>query len=114
MVRPAGRTQEKIMNLKQQRINVELGEKESEGIYSNLALISHSPSEFIIDFARVMPGVQKTKVYARIVMTPAHAKMLLSALEQNIKKYEGQFGAIKIFGKEEREKGIGFQAPKGE
>jgi len=114
MVRPTGRTQEKIMNLKQQRINVELGEKESEGIYSNLALISHSPSEFIIDFARVMPGVQKTKVYARIVMTPAHAKMLLSALEQNIKKYEGQFGAIKIFGKEEREKGIGFQAPKGE
>ena len=114
MLRPTGRTQEKIMNLKQQRINVELGEKESEGIYSNLALISHSPSEFIIDFARVMPGVQKTKVYARIVMTPAHAKMLLSALEQNIKKYEGQFGAIKIFGKEEREKGIGFQAPKGE
>ncbi|MFQ6003118.1 MAG: DUF3467 domain-containing protein [Candidatus Zixiibacteriota bacterium] len=104
------------MDLKQQqrRINVELGEKESEGIYSNLALISHSPSEFIIDFARVMPGVQKTKVYARIVMTPAHAKMLLSALEGNIKKYEGQFGAIKIFGKEEKEKGIGFQAQKAE
>jgi hypothetical protein len=102
------------MNLKQQRINVELGEKESEGIYSNLALISHSPSEFIIDFARVMPGIQKTKVYARIVMTPAHAKMLLSALDENIKKFEGQFGTIKIFGKEEKEKGIGFQAPKAE
>ncbi|KPK76694.1 MAG: hypothetical protein AMJ89_03705 [candidate division Zixibacteria bacterium SM23_73] len=104
------------MDLKQQqrRINVELGEKESEGIYSNLALISHSPSEFIIDFARVMPGVQKTKVYARIVMTPAHARMLLSALEENIKKFEGQFGPIKIFGKEEKEKGIGFQAQKGE
>jgi len=104
------------MDLKQQqrRINVELGEKESEGIYSNLALISHSPSEFIIDFARVMPGVQKTKVYARVVMTPAHAKMLLSALEENIKKFEGQFGAIKIFGKGEKEKGIGFQAQKGE
>jgi hypothetical protein len=104
------------MDLKQQqrRINVELGEKESEGIYSNLALISHSPSEFIIDFARVMPGVQKTKVYARIVMTPAHAKMLLSALEENIKKFEGQFGVIKVFGKEEKEKGIGFQAQKEE
>ena len=104
------------MDLKQQqrRINVELGEKESEGIYSNLALISHSPSEFIIDFARVMPGVQKTKVYARVVMTPAHAKMLLSALEENIKKFEGQFGAIKIFGKGEKEKGIGFQAQKEE
>jgi hypothetical protein len=104
------------MDIKQQqrRINVELGEKESEGIYSNLALISHSPSEFIIDFARVMPGVQKTKVYARVVMTPAHAKMLLSALEENIKKFEGQFGPIKIFGKEEKEKGIGFQAQKEE
>jgi len=102
------------MELKQQRIDVELGEKESEGIYSNLALISHSPSEFIIDFARVMPGVQKAKVYARVVMTPSHAKMLLSALEENIKKFEGQFGPIKIFGKEEREKGIGFQAQKGE
>jgi hypothetical protein len=105
---------EKVMDLKQQRINVELGEKESEGIYSNLALISHSPSEFIVDFARVMPGVQKTRVYARIVMTPAHARMLLSALEENIKKFEGQFGAIKIFGKEEKDKGIGFQAQKGE
>jgi hypothetical protein len=107
-------SKEKIMDLKQQRINVELGEKESEGIYSNLALIAHSPSEFIIDFARVMPGVQKTRVYARIVMTPAHARMLLSALEENIKRYEGQFGAIKIFGKEEKEKGIGFQSQKDE
>jgi hypothetical protein len=77
------------MDPKQQRLNVELGEKESEGIYSNLALISHSPSEFIIDFARVMPGVQKTRVYARIVMTPAHAKMLFDALGANIKKFEG-------------------------
>lgn len=101
------------MDLKQQRLNVELGEKESEGIYSNLALITHSPSEFIVDFARVMPGVQKTRVYARIVMTPAHARMLLSALEENIKKFEEQFGVIKIFGKEEKEKGIGFQAQKG-
>jgi hypothetical protein len=102
------------MDEKQHRINVELGEKESEGIYSNLALISHSPSEFIIDFARVMPGVQKTRVYARIVMTPAHAKMLHDALGENIKKFEGQFGAIKIFGMGEKEKGIGFQAQKRE
>jgi len=90
-----------------QQIKIELGEKESEGIYSNLALIAHSPSEFIIDFARVLPGTNKSKVYARIVMTPQHAKMLLSALEENIKKYENQFGAIKIFGKDEKE--IGFQ-----
>jgi hypothetical protein len=103
---------EKTMDPKQQRLNVELGDKESEGIYSNLALISHSPSEFIIDFARVMPGVQKTKVYARVVMTPAHAKMLFDALGANLKKFEGQFGAIKVFGKGEKEKGIGFQAQK--
>jgi hypothetical protein len=61
-----------------------------------------------------MPGVQKTRVYARIVMTPAHAKMLHDALGENIKKFEGQFGAIKIFGIDEKEKGIGFQAQKRE
>lgn len=93
-----------------QQINVEIGEKESEGIYSNLALIAHSPSEFIIDFARVLPGVNKTKVYARIVMTPQHAKMLLNALEENLKKYENQFGAIKIQGQPGKE--IGFQTTK--
>lgn len=91
----------------QQQINVELTEKESEGIYSNLALITHSPSEVIIDFCRVMPGVPKTKVYARIIMTPSHAKMLLNALDDNIKKFEAQFGQIKTYGKED--KGIGFQ-----
>jgi hypothetical protein len=105
---------EEIVEVKPHKLNVELGEKESEGIYSNLALISHSPSEFIVDFARVMPGVQKTKVYARIVMTPSHAKMLYDALGANIKKFEGQFGNIKVFGKEEKDKGIGFQSQKDE
>ena len=98
------------MQIKGKQLNVELGEKESEGIYSNLALITHSPQEMIIDFARIMPGVQKTKVYARIVMTPAHAKMLLKALDDNIKKFEEQFGPIKIMGKDD--KGIGFQFKK--
>jgi hypothetical protein len=98
------------VNQKQQQINIEIGEKESEGIYSNLALIVHSPQEIIIDFARVMPGVQKSKVYARIVMTPAHAKMLHKALEDNLKKFESQFGQIKLPGGEE--KNIGFQMPK--
>ena len=59
---------------------VELGERESEGIYANLALIQHSPSEFIIDFARILPGVPKAKVHARIVMTPYHTKLLSRAL----------------------------------
>jgi hypothetical protein len=89
------------------QISLELGEKESEGIYSNLALIAHSPSEFFIDFARIMPGVKKTKVYARIVMTPQNARMLLNALEQNIKKFEERFGKIKVQGRQEGE--IGFQ-----
>ena len=76
------------------QINVELGEKESEGIYSNLALISHSGAEFVIDFTRVLPGVPKTKVYARIIMTPQHTKSLLNALQENIKQFEKQFGDI--------------------
>jgi hypothetical protein len=94
---------------KQPSINVELGEKESEGIYSNLALISHSPSEFVLDFARVLPGSRKAKVYARVVMTPQHVKLLLKALEENIKRYEGQFGEIKVFEKDKKE--IGFNVP---
>ncbi len=85
--------------MQEKKLDVELGEKESEGIYSNLALIAHSPSEFIIDFARVLPGAKKARVYSRIVMTPQHAKLLLSALEENIKKFEGKFGEIKIVGK---------------
>lgn len=90
-------------------LNVELGEKEAEGTYSNLAFITHSPSEFVIDFARILPGVQRAKVYSRVVMTPQHARLLLTALEENIKKYENQFGKIKVFGQDE--KGIGFQMP---
>lgn len=98
------------MDQKQKQLNIEIGEKESEGIYSNLALIVHSPQEIIIDFARVMPGLQKSRVYARIIMTPAHAKMLHKALEENIKKFESQFGQIKLQGVEE--KNIGFQMPR--
>lgn len=90
-----------------QQINVELGEKEAEGIYSNLAMITHSPAEFVIDFTRMLPGVPKTKVYARIIMTPQHAKSLLRALTDNIEKYEKQFGEIKLLG--EKNKSFGFQ-----
>ena len=79
----------------QQQINIELGEKEAEGIYSNLAIITHSPAEFIIDFTRIVPGVPKAKVHARIITTPQHAKMLLKALKENIDKFEAKFGEIK-------------------
>jgi hypothetical protein len=89
-------------------INVEIGEKESEGIYSNFVLIAHSASEFIIDFARLLPGQPKAKVFSRIVMTPQHARLLLSALEENTKKYEERFGPIKVVGKEDLQKPVGF------
>ncbi|MBN2088184.1 DUF3467 domain-containing protein [candidate division KSB1 bacterium] len=92
-----------------QQINVELGEKESEGIYSNLAVITHSNAEFIIDFTRVMPNVPKAKVYARIIMTPQHAKALLKALEENIGKFEKQFGEIKLF-VDQKASEIGFKS----
>jgi len=78
----------------QQQLNIELPEDLSEGIYSNLAIISHSPQEFVIDFIRVMPGVPKAKVKSRIVVTPEHAKRLMKALADNVKKYEQQFGVI--------------------
>ncbi len=90
---------------------VEIKEEEGLGIYSNLVMITHSPSEFILDFARHLPGLPSAKVMARIVMTPQHAKMLLKALEQNIKKYEERFGEIKLFGMEEKK--IGFAGPEG-
>ena len=95
---------------KRDRINIELGEKEAEGIYSNLAMISHTQSEVIIDFARVLPGLPKGKVYARIVMTPQHAKMLENALADNLKKFEDRYGKIRI--PTEGEKNIGFQITK--
>jgi len=80
----------------QQQINIELGEKEAEGIYSNLAIITHSPAEFVIDFTRVLPGVPKARVHARIIMTPQHTKMLMNALRDNVEKYEKKFGEINI------------------
>lgn len=77
------------------QINIELPEEIAEGIYSNLAMIAHSNSEFVIDFIRLMPGVPKAKVKSRIVITPEHAKRLLGALKDNIEKYEQNFGPIK-------------------
>ncbi len=94
-----------------QQINIELPPEQAEGIYSNLALITHSPAEFVIDFTRILPGVPKTRVYARIVMTPQHAKGLLGALEENIKKYESQYGEIKLHGTPGVNKPFGFQPP---
>jgi len=87
--------EEKEVKKNPSQINIELSEEIAEGVYSNLAMIAHSNSEFVIDFIRLMPGVPKAKVKSRIVITPEHAKRLLAALEENIRKYEDTFGAIK-------------------
>lgn len=78
-----------------QQLNIELTEEIAEGIYSNLAVITHSQSEFVIDFIKVMPGVPKARVKSRIVLTPQHAKRLLLALNDNIQKFEQVNGKIK-------------------
>jgi len=76
------------------QINIELSEEIAEGIYSNLAIIAHSHSEFVVDFVKMLPNVPKAKVKSRIILTPTHAKRLLKALADNVKKYEQQFGVI--------------------
>jgi predicted transcriptional regulator len=78
------------------QINIELNEEIAEGIYSNLAMITHSNSEFIIDFIKMMPGVPKAKVKSRIILTPQHAKRLFKALKDNIAKFESMHGTIDI------------------
>lgn len=78
------------------QLNIELSEEMAEGTYSNLAIITHSNAEFVIDFIRVMPGVPKAKVKSRIVLTPQHAKRLMLALNDNIHKFEEQLGVIDI------------------
>jgi hypothetical protein len=80
------------------QINIELSEEIAEGVYANLAMIAHSNSEFVLDFIRLMPGVPKAKVKARVILTPEHALRLLQALEDNIRKYEDSFGEIKQTG----------------
>lgn len=78
------------------QLQIELKEEVAQGIYANLAIIAHSSSEFILDFVRVMPGMPKANVQARIVLAPEHAKRLQRALEDNIAKYEHMFGTISL------------------
>ena len=79
----------------QNQINIELSDEIAQGTYSNLAIISHSNSEFVIDFIRVVPGTPKAKVKSRIILTPEHAKRLMVALQDNVNKFETHFGKIK-------------------
>ncbi len=76
------------------QMEIELKEDEATGTYSNLVMITHSPSEFILDFIAVMPGVPKAKVVKRMILTPDHAKRLAGALNDNVKKFEDEHGPI--------------------
>jgi hypothetical protein len=87
--------EEQNPNPHQSQINIELTEEIAEGIYSNLAIITHSNSEFVIDFIKLMPGLPKAKVKSRIVLTPQHAKRLMKAMKDNITKFEQVHGPIK-------------------
>ncbi|MGV9011209.1 MAG: DUF3467 domain-containing protein [Flavobacteriales bacterium] len=77
------------------QLNIEISEEVADGIYSNLAIITHSNSEFVLDFVRVMPGVPKAKVKARLLLTPQHAKRLMRALADNVQKFEAVHGGIR-------------------
>ncbi len=81
----------------QNQINIELDEAIAQGIYSNLAIINHSVSEFVVDFVSVMPGAPKSKVKSRIILTPQHAKRLVKALNENVKRFEKAHGEIKDY-----------------
>lgn len=84
------------MEQNENQLNIELSEEIAEGIYSNLAIITHSNSEFVLDFIRIMPGVPKARVKSRIILTPEHAKRLLTALHDNVEKFEAVNGRIKL------------------
>ncbi|MGL2988318.1 DUF3467 domain-containing protein [Flavobacterium sp. RSSA_27] len=83
------------MKEQQEQINIELDESIAEGVYSNLAIINHSSSEFVLDFVSIMPGLPKAKVKSRIVLTPQHAKRLIKALSDNVHRFELAHGEIK-------------------
>ena len=98
----------------QQQLNIELNEDIAQGTYSNLAIITHSPSEFVIDFVRVMPGIPKASVKSRIILTPEHAKRLMMALQENILKFESLHGPIRIQGGQGNVMPMSFSGPTGQ
>ncbi|MBR5864454.1 MAG: DUF3467 domain-containing protein [Alistipes sp.] len=85
-----------MTDLKTHGIDIDLSEEIAQGNYANLAIISHSTSEFVIDFATILPGLSKAKVKSRVILTPEHAKRLLYSLQENITRYESNIGKIEI------------------
>ncbi|MCC6601364.1 MAG: DUF3467 domain-containing protein [Crocinitomicaceae bacterium] len=101
-------------NTNPNQLNIELNEEVAQGVYSNLAVITHSPAEFVVDFIRVMPGVPKAKVQSRIILTPQHAKRLMRALIENVGKYENQHGKIQETGGHDQALPMNFGGPQGQ
>lgn len=97
---------------KEGQMNVELSEEIAEGIYSNLAIINHSASEFVLDFIKIMPGIPKARVKSRIVLTPQHAKRFLRALQDNVARFESQHGEIQDV--EQPQVPLNFGGPTGQ
>jgi hypothetical protein len=81
-----------------QELKIEIGEQEAEGVYSNLVIVSHTDSEFILDFARLLPGKPKAKVHSRVIMNPKNCKLFLNALQDNLNKFEVKFGKVNVMG----------------
>ena len=103
----------KEQNDQQQGLQLELPQEVAQGEYANFAIITHSSSDFVIDFARVLPGVPKAQVRSRVILAPEHAKRLLGALQENIMRYEKNFGPIRI--PDQQPQGIApFKLPEGE
>ncbi|MFC1619309.1 DUF3467 domain-containing protein [Candidatus Neomarinimicrobiota bacterium] len=101
---------DKANESKTKQIQIELDEKVGAGEYSNLAIVTHSPAEFVLDFTQVMPGMPKARVRARLIMAPLHVKAFAMALNDNIQKYEARFGEIQVT-QDEWAKEFGFRLP---
>jgi hypothetical protein len=93
----------------EKKINVKLDEKVGEGVYANWFMLTFSPSEFIVDFGRILPGVPDAHVYSRVITTPQHAKYLMQNLEKSIENFEKQYGEIKLASPNPESHGIGFK-----
>ena len=99
---------------KKGKMSIDLPEELAQGIYANLAIITHSPVEFIVDFAQILPGIKQAKVRSRIILAPQHAKRMLHALAENIKRYEEQNGPVKALRQQDDGLPLTFSGPKGE
>ena len=89
-------------NNEQKGLQLELPQDVAQGHYANFAIITHSSSDFVLEFARVLPGVPKAQVKSRVILAPEHAKRLLGALQENLMRYEKEFGPIRIPNQESR------------